>query len=103
MSMFLAPSGVPQSLEVSSNTNTTITISWKRVECHDRNSNIMGYMIRYQGSSETVLGTDDENRTFTANGLTPNTDYTFMVAAVNTDGQIGLFESVTTRTKTTGI
>ena len=62
----------------------------------------MGYMIRYQGLNETgtatVLGTDDKNRTFTANGLIPNTNYTFMVAAVNTDNLIGLFETVTART-----
>ena len=76
--------------------STNITVQWQRVICSERNSEITHYLLQYspEGSDiiikeVEVLGTDDSNRTYTANRLKPLSEYTFTIAAVNSGGQIG--------------
>ena len=77
---------------MSSVTSSSITVQWGRVSCIDRNSEITGYTVRYgqTGSTTTVMesvsGTSDSDRMFTASGLIPRTNYTFAVAAVSSEG-----------------
>ena len=77
---------------MSSVTSSSITVQWGRVSCIDRNSEITGYTVRYgqTGSTTTVMesvsGTSDSDRMFTASGLIALTNYTFEVAAVSSDG-----------------
>ena len=77
---------------MSSATTTSITIGWDRVNCFDRNSEITGYTVQYgqAGSNDTfvesVSGTSDSDRVFTATGLTRGVSYTFQVAAVSNEG-----------------
>ena len=80
---------------MSSATTTSITIGWDRVNCFDRNSEITGYTVQYgqAGSNESndtfvesVSGTSDSDRVFTATGLTRGVSYTFQVAAVSNEG-----------------
>ena len=90
--LITAPSGPPQSVMMSSVTSSSITVQWGRVSCIDRNSEITGYTVRYgqTGSTTTVMesvsGTSDSDRMFTASGLIPRTNYTFEVAAVSSEG-----------------
>ena len=89
--LITAPSGPPQSVMMSSVTSSSITVQWGRVSCIDRNSEITGYTVRYgqTGSTTTVMesvsGTSDSDRMFTASGLIPRTNYTFEVAAVSSE------------------
>ena len=86
-----ASRGPPQSVMILSVTSSSITIQWGRVSCIDRNSEITGYTVRYgqTGSTTTVMEsvsvTSDSDRMFTASGLISHTNYTFEVAAVNSE------------------
>ena len=42
---------------------------------------------------ESVSGTSDSDRMFTASGLIPHTNYTFEVAAVSSEGTTGPFST----------
>ncbi len=94
--------GEIQPLNTVSTTGTSITISWDRLDCLERNSEIAGYMVTYskasddsrptrQASEEVAIisGTGPESRTFTASGLLPQTSYTFTVRANSTEGMLG--------------
>ena len=75
---------------------TIVFVSWERVNCIDRNSEISGYTVRYgpvggTAVNDSVSGTN--HRTYTAVGLTPSTNYSIEVAAVNNDGGVGPFSS----------
>ena len=79
-----APSGPVLNLVASSFNSTSVTIQWDKVSCVQRNSDITGYQITYgytvEGTtldSASILGTD--MREFTASGLIPRTQYTFLV------------------------
>ena len=90
--VFTVSSGPPQSVMMSSVSFNNVTVQWGRVSCTDRNSEITGYTVRYgqTGSTTTVMesvsGTSDSDRMFTASGLIPRTSYTFEVAAVSSEG-----------------
>ena len=92
--MYILPSGpseAPRSINSVSVNLTNITITWERVDCLQRNGQINLYRVTYYptsaGSSsstpETVIGTEDSDRVFTAVGLPPQTSYTFEVEAIN--------------------
>ena len=82
-----APSAAPRSVSVSEVTSSSITVKWWTVLCIDRNGLITGYRIRAITSEE-----NDRNETVgdviegTITGLTPSTEYTMSVAAVNSLG-----------------
>ena len=82
-----APSAAPDPVTVTGVTSS-ITIQWGEVECIDRNGEIAGYSVRYSGggsiNTRSVSGGD--TRQTTISGLTPSTDYTIIVAAVNSAG-----------------
>ena len=87
-----APSGAPMSITNTSNSATSITITWDRVACSQRNGGIDGYNVTYYPNADytkkvtsTVYGVTDSNRTFLASGLQPLTNYTFEVQAFNGD------------------
>ena len=77
-------------------TSTNITIAWDAVSCAERNSNITGYVVHYTPPSTSgndsvmVAGTGGAGGTVTIDGLTPSTQYSILVAAVNSDGSVGL-------------
>ena len=82
-----------RAVEISS---TIITIAWDAVNCTERNGNITGYMVRYTPSSTSgndsvmVAGTRDAGGMVTIDGLIPYTQYSILVAAVNSNGSVGL-------------
>ena len=81
------PSAPPSSISTTS-TPTTITVQWGEVECIDRNGEITGYSVKYGGGGSTVTRPvpGGSTRQSTISGLTPSTDYTIEVAAVNSVG-----------------
>ena len=80
-----APSAAPSSVGVTGVTSSTITVQWGMVPCIQRNGEIVGYSVRYSGggSTDTRSVTGGDTRQTTISGLTPSTDYTIEVAAVN--------------------
>ena len=86
----IVPYGQPQSLRVESSDFTSIHILWGRVNCTERNSEIIGYNISYFPSghssykkSDNISGTSMMERQYVATRLTPFTNYKFMVTAVS--------------------
>ena len=76
-------------------TSTSITIQWDQVPCIEQNSEITGYIVRYSNSTgETQMAAVQNSQMFTASGLTPNAAYSFQVAAVNNDGEVGHYSSI---------
>jgi len=98
-SLLLAPSGSPQSLREVETTSISVTIAWDAVSCTERNSIITGYVVRYTPPSTSgndrvmVAGTGDAGGMVTIDGLTPSTQYSIQVAAVNSDGDIGVLST----------
>ena len=82
-----------RAVEISS---TNITIAWDAVNCTERNSHITGYVVRYTPPSTSgndsvmVAGRGDAGGMVTIDGLTPSTRYSILVAAVNSNGSVGL-------------
>ena len=96
LSYFVVPSGVPQAVIAMATGSSSIFVQWDRVGCIERNSEIMGYTIRYArsgGSSSdiTIFGTTRSDRIFTITGLRVSTYYTVMVAANNSGVTTGPF------------
>ena len=71
---------------VTSTTPFSIAIQWDEVRCHEENSEITGYSVRYLYGVVTTNVIGASNRMFTATGLIPRTSYTFEVAAVSDSG-----------------
>ena len=72
---------------MSSSTRDTITVQWEEVDCIDRNGLITGYRIRAMTSREDDrIETVDDVREDTISELSPSTEYTVSVAAVNSQG-----------------
>ena len=94
--LFPAPTSGPEMLRAVEITSTIITIAWDAVNCTERNSNITGYVVRYTTPSTSgndsvmVAGTGDAGGMVTIDGLTPSTQFSIQVAAVNSDCSVGL-------------
>jgi hypothetical protein len=111
--MIIVPGDAPQQLRVDGDTASGITISWGRVDCVQRNSEITGYGITFGRTGGSIVvrqlleenmvavnGTGPGDRTFTATGLLPRTSYTFNVMAVNGQGEVGPAASIMETTET---
>ena len=89
ISLHVASSSPPPNLQVSSTSHTSITITWDRVPCVDRNVDITQYSVIYgptgTDSNRTISVTDINNRMFTAMTLIPRTNYTIQVRAAHAD------------------
>eukprot|EP00731_Ephydatia_muelleri_P018842 Em0011g882a len=96
-----APSAPPNNLiEVTktsssvTKTSSSVTISWGEVPCQDQNSVIVEYRVLYGAVTSGVGGTvATSGRTLTVNGLSPFTNYSIEVSAVNSDGAMGPYSS----------
>ena len=87
--LFSAPSVAPR-VNISEVTTSSITVQWGEVDCIHRNGNITGYTVRYgvQGnwSTQTVTVSGGGSTQTIVSGLTPSTNYSIQVAAVNSAG-----------------
>ena len=95
----LVPIGAPRLLEVTFVRNSQVDLIWKEVLCVRQNGPITGYVVRYYvtcGPDRDVQQTKSVVTTGSIiDGLTPNTEYAFQVAAVNTNGTGPFSEAIT--------
>jgi len=95
----LVPTGAPQSLEVTFIQPTKVSLSWREVPCVQQNGPITGYVVWYYATCGLDRDVQQNMSVVTTgsitDGLTPNTEYAFQVAAVNTNGT-GLFSEPVT-------
>eukprot|EP00731_Ephydatia_muelleri_P019051 Em0011g1091a len=90
----VAPSAPPNNLTEVTKTSSSVTISWGEVPCQDQNSVIVEYRVLYGAVTSGVGGTAaTSGRTLTVNGLSPYTNYSIEVSAVNSDGAMGPYSS----------
>ena len=84
-----APTGAPHNVTFTV-TSTSVNINWLEVDCIERNGVIIDYTVLFQELGGAVIPGEHEvnvmDRTFTASGLTPHTNYIFRVAGVNSNG-----------------
>ena len=71
-----------------STTSRSVSVSWSAIECIERNGEITNYAVIFQEQGGAVIPGEVNvmDRTFTASGLTPRTNYIFRVAGVNSNG-----------------
>ena len=96
-----APGDSPLEVRALATSPISITIRWGRVPCINRNSNITGYIVRYNKDGGrtvdvTVSGTGQSDRICTPTLLTPNTSYSIQVAGVSSTGAVGPFSTTIT-------
>ena len=91
---FAAPSAPPRNIHIPSTSSRSINVSWSKIDCIERNGPITNYRVEFQEVGGALIPGLVVNRTFTASGLTPYTNYTFRVAGVNDNGT-GPFSNVT--------
>ena len=83
----IAPTGAPHVLSHTV-TSTSVNINWLEIDCIERNGVITNYTVVFQEQGGAVIlgEVNVMDRTFTASGLTPHTNYIFRVAGVNSNG-----------------
>ena len=79
---FIAPSGPPVIVMSPTVSSRSITVNWNEIPCIQRNGRIIRYEVEFGPSGEGTIS----GRSFTANELTPFTNYTFQVRGVNSEG-----------------
>ena len=69
-------------------TFSSVTLTWDKLDCVDRNGELTTYRIEYDTTTSNITGNDTNTTTttFTVTGLNPNTTYMFRVAGVNSNG-----------------
>ena len=95
--------------------STAITVQWDHLyRCRDANGNITMYRVQFQGQPrETLCRNIDANVSIevsrrnntsgqTTVTVTPFIDYSIQVAAVNEEGDVGVYSSAVTRTTPEG-
>ena len=93
--ILVAPTRPPRDVTPST-TSRSVSVSWRTIECIERNGVITNYTVVFQEQGGAVIPGEVNvmDRTFTASGLTPHTNYTFRVAGVNSNGT-GPYSNVT--------
>ena len=88
MSLILVATTRPPRDVTPSTTSRSVSVSWSTIECIGRNGEITNYMVVFQEQVGAVIPGEVNamDRTFTATGLSPYTNYTFRVAGVNSNG-----------------
>ena len=87
-----APTGAPEGLTSTSVENRSLSVAWGTVPCTHQRGPITGYRIRYSNGSPIVNTAAEESRQHVLTGLTPFTNYSIQVAAVN-DGGTGPYSA----------
>ena len=91
-----APSGAPASLTLGPVTANSVTLQWGAVPCLHRNGEITSYTViarNSDGIAERIANINAAARQAVISGLTPSTQYTLSLAAVNGAG-VGPFTTV---------
>ena len=94
LTLILVPTAAPQTVTASATGPTIVFVTWRHVDCIDRNSEISRYTVRYGpvgGTAVNASVSGTNHLAYTAVSLTPSTNYSIEVAAVNSDGGVGPF------------
>ena len=94
LTLILAPTAAPQTVTASTTGPKNVFVTWKPVNCIDRNSEISRYAVRYSpvgGTAVNVSVSGTNHLAYTLVGLTPSTNYSIEVAEINSDGEVGPF------------
>ena len=91
LTLILVPTAAPQTVTASATGPTIVFVTWKHVNCIDRNSEISRYTVRYGPVGGTAVNVSVSGTNYTAVGRIPSTNYSIEVAAVNSDGGVGPF------------
>ena len=81
---------------------TEVFLKWRELTCIQQNGLITGYIVWYYASCGVDRNMQKKKSVVNAtiiNGLTPNFDYVFQVAAVNVNGMGPFSEPITLRGK----
>ena len=83
----------PGSVMATVDSSTEISVQWNTVvPCRARNGLITSYRVQYTVQPDGMVQTDQtEDREITLTGLTPFTNYSIEVAAVNVEGDVGVY------------
>ena len=97
---YSVPSEAPQLMEAMFLLHTEVLLRWRRVPCIQQNGLITGYVVRYYATCGADRDVQRNNSVVTTgstiiDGLTPNTEYAFQVAAININGTGPLSEPIT--------
>ena len=88
--------GAPQVVTVTPVNSTTVTVSWSEVQCFNGSGAVTHYLVQYQFMCDggAVQNVTTYGTVQTVSGLTPNVSmYTFRVAAVGANQEIGPFSN----------
>ena len=85
--VFTAPTGAPRNVTCTV-TSASINLNWLEIDCIECNGVITNYTVVFQEQGGAVIPGEVNvmDRTFSASGLTPHTNYIFRVAGVNSNG-----------------
>ena len=64
-----------------------VKVAWEAVPCPQQRGPIAEYIMRYSNGTSIATIMGEGNRQYNVTGLTPYTNYTVQVAAVNGVGQ----------------
>ena len=97
--VYSVPSGAPQSLEAMLVQPTEVSLRWREVACVQQNGPITSYVVRYYATCGADRHVQWNKSIVTAgstiDGLAPNTEYAFQVAAINGNGTGPFSEPIT--------
>lgn len=96
------PSGPPQNITIIVGSRD-ITAFWSPIICSQCNGPILDYAVDFRSANGTVIPGVVINETFTADELTPYTNYIFRVAGMNDNGTGPFSSPITTMTDEDGI
>ena len=98
-----APTGAPEGLANTSVERRSMVVVWETVLCPNQKGPITGYRLRYGNGTSIVNTTGEGSRQHVLTGLTPFTNYSVQVAAVN-DGGTGPYSTpLTVKTNKDGM
>ena len=90
--------GAPRLVAVTAVNSTSVVLSWSEVQCFSGSGAVTHYLVQYHSSccgGGTVQNVTTDGLVQVISGLTPNTVYTFRVAAVGAGQTIGPFSNPT--------
>ena len=88
--LYTAPSAAPRELTFHTVTSTSISLTWKNIDCIQLNGVLTGFDIKYYGQVDGELATiivgSSNTTNYTVDGLMPFSVYWFHIAGVNING-----------------
>ena len=75
-------------------------VTWDTIDCIERNGVITSYLVEIQQAGAVIFMVTEEvvDQNFTFSGLTPDTNYTFRVAGLNSNTTGSFTEAITIKT-----